>query len=48
MLQWVGCDQSTYFVCQGHMHLEADLGRDAGALDQLGQCERCVPFLKRK
>ena len=30
-----------------HMHLEADLGRDAGALDQLaeaGDCERCVPF----
>jgi len=30
-----------------HMHLEADLGRDAGALDQLAEasdCERCTPL----
>ena len=26
------------------MHLEADLGRAAGALDQLGQDERCTPL----
>ena len=34
-----------------HMHLEADLGRDAGALDQLGEandCERCAPFRNEK
>jgi len=29
------------------MHLEVDLGREAGALDQLGQArdgERCAPY----
>ena len=31
----------------GRMHLEADLSRDAGALDQLAKasdCERCTPL----
>ena len=30
-----------------HMHLEANLGRDTGALDQLAKatdCERCTPL----
>ena len=34
-------------VSRVRMHLEADLGRDAGALDQLAEasdCERCTPL----